>query len=167
MNTSREYRGKPSVAFSPVAALRIRIRSISAKRSAATRAMTFEIPGSEPIETIALMSRSRPIDVAAARLEACLHDAKVVRRERRIHRDVHAREDPMQRGPIRDIRLEGRERRRLAERLQRSGAVPSLVDDHDLIDAPVGRELQGDDPSESARPEDRGLHARIEATLRP
>ena len=73
----------------------------------------------------------------------------------------------MQRPRVRDVRLEGRERCRLAERLQRAGAVPSLVDDYDFVDTPVGREFQRDDPPESARPEDRGLHARIEAAVRP
>src|SRR5438132_13381370 len=53
---------EPVRRFSPVAALRIRIRSILLKRSADTRAITLEIPGSDPIDTIALIPRSRQLE---------------------------------------------------------------------------------------------------------
>ena len=47
------------------------------------------------------------------------------------------------------------------------GSGPALVDDDDLIHAAVGRKFEGDDPAESARPKDRGLHALVEAAGAP
>ena len=89
-------------------------------------------------------------------------------RQRRVHRDVRIGEDATEGVRILHVGLEGLNGRRLAEGFQGPRAVAPLVGDHDLVDAGVRRQFEGDDPPESAGPQDRRLHvaSKREATLR-
>src|SRR5437660_517644 len=66
------------------------------------------------------------------------------------------------------VGLEGLNGRRLAEGFQGPRTVSPLVRDHDLLDTRVRRQLEGDDPPESAGPQDHRLHVASKrgATLR-
>src|SRR5207244_4453705 len=61
---SGRYPGPGAVTSSPA---RIRIASIASKRSAASRAITFEIPGSKPMDTSAV----RPTALKSSALASC------------------------------------------------------------------------------------------------
>src|SRR5438132_1221511 len=127
----------------------------------------------ELVEDVSLLA-GRPgavpgrVDVGASDLEAGLHDPDVVLRQRRIHRDVRIGEDATEGVRILHVGLEGLNGRRLAEGFQGPRTVSPLVRDHDLLDTRVRRQLEGDDPPESAGPQDHRLHVASKrgATLR-
>ena len=100
----------------------------------------------------------RRVHIGGADVETGLHDPQVVLRQGGVHHDVRIAEEAAQRLRVRDIGLDCLDRGRLAEGLQGARTVAPFVRDHDLVDAGVRRELEGDDPPEPSGPKDRRLH---------
>ena len=88
-------------------------------------------------------------------------------RQGRVHGDVGARKDPPQAVRVRHVGLNRRQVGGLPEGLQRARPVAALVHDDHLVHAGVRRELERDDPPETACAKDDRFHARVDADVEP